>query len=325
MTDRKAKYIYHYADVTGDPVKINAIQVNAYLIDAPMIFIEKRSHPICNVPSMTKGSSPTDDGNFLLTEEEKNTILKQDKSLKKLIRPFVGAKEYLHNIPRYCIWLKDIPPLQYTHSKEIMDRVKKIKSFRLKSDRVSTQKYADFPGLFVEIRQPDTDYLLVPRVSSERRKYIPIGFVSKDVICGDQNMLIPNATLYEFGVVTSGMHMAWMRYVCGRLKSDYRYSNTIVYNNFPWPNPTDRQKQAIEEAAQAVLDVRKLYPEMSLAALYDTTAILPELLKAHQKLDKTIEKAYGRVFDDDARRVAYLFELDQTLSGELFLEEKKRG
>jgi hypothetical protein len=200
-----------------------------------------------------------------------------------------------------------------------------VRKLRAGSKKAATRKLADFPSLFGEIRQPDTDYLLIPRVSSERRKYIPIGFFPKEVIVGDTCSTVPNATRYEFGVITSTMHMSWTRQVCGRLKSDYRYSGTIVYNNFPWPSPTEKQKAAIESAAQDVLDARQIYPELSLATLYDPNTMIPELVKAHQKLDKAVEKAYGRAFANDAERVAYLFELYQGLSGELFREEKKRG
>jgi hypothetical protein len=325
LTDRNVKKLYHYADVSGLPVEVIVSQINAYLIDAPMIFIEKRSQPICNVSQMTKGSSPTDNGNFLLTEEEKTILIANDASIADLIRPFTGAKEYLHNIPRYCIWLKGVPPSKYNRSKEITARLEKIKAFRSKSERKATLKYADIPSLFVEIRQPETNYIIIPRHSSENRQYIPIGFMDKNVIAGDATAFIPDATIYEFGIISSSMHMAWMRHTCGRIKSDYRYSNTLVYNNFPWPTPTVKQKQNIEEAAQVVLNARNIYPNSSLADLYDTTAILPELLKAHQKLDKAVEKAYGREFDNDTQRVAYLFELYQKLSGELFKDEKKRG
>jgi hypothetical protein len=193
----------------------------------------------------------------------------------------------------------------------------------MESDREATRKLAEFPTLFGEIRQPDTDYLLIPRVSSERRRYIPIGFLNKNVIAGDSTMVIPDATLYEFGMLTSSMHMAWVRYVCGRLKSDYRYSASIVYNNYPWPSPSVKQKKSIETAAQGVLDARKKYPDLSLATLYDSNTMIPELVKAHQKLDKTVEAAYGRSFDDDGQQVAFLFELYQKLSGELFVEKKK--
>jgi hypothetical protein len=195
----------------------------------------------------------------------------------------------------------------------------------MESDREATRKLADFPTLFGEIRQPNTDYLLIPRVSSERRRYIPIGFLNKNVIAGDSTLVIPNATLYEFGVLTSSMHMAWVRYVCGRLKSDYRYSASIVYNNYPWPSSSAKQKKDIETAAQGVQDARNKYPDLSLATLYDSNTMIPELVKAHQKLDKAVEAAYGRAFDDDSQRVAYLFELYQKLCGELFVEGKKRG
>jgi type I restriction-modification system DNA methylase subunit len=245
LTDRDKKYIYQYANVAGEPTETLAKQINAYLVDTPVIFIEKRNEPICNVPSMTKGSSPTDDGNFLLTQEEKDKLLESDPKLAEIIRPFTGAKEFLHNIPRYCIWLKDVSPSKYNHSKDIMARLERIKEFRQKSDRTATKKFANFPSLFVEIRQPNTDYIIVPRHSSENRQYIPIGFMDKNIIAGDANTFIPNATLYEFGIITSQMHMAWMRYVCGRLEMRYRYSNTIVYNNFPFPNPTEKQKQTI--------------------------------------------------------------------------------
>jgi hypothetical protein len=325
ITDRRTKNIYHYADITGEPVKTNSGQINAYLIDAPMVFIDRRTDPLCKVSEMIYGNKPTDGGFLFLDQNEKDELLVKEPELADIIKPFLGAYEFINNIPRYCIWLKDVSPQKYAKSKEIKERIQKVKELREKSTKAATRKLAEFPTLFGEIRQPDTDYIIVPRHSSERRKYIPLGFVSKDIICGDANMLIPNATLYEFGVITSGMHMAWMRYVCGRLKLDYRYSNVLVYNNFPWPNPTDKQKSTIEEAAQGVLDARKKHPEMSLATLYDTTAILPALLKAHQKLDKAVEAAYGRKFDDDSQRVAYLFALYQTLTGELFKDEKKRG
>jgi len=326
LTDRDKKYIYQYANVAGEPTETLAKQINAYLVDAPVIFIEKRNEPICNVPSMTKGSSPTDDGNFLLTQEEKDKLLESDPKLSEIIRPFTGAKEFLHNIPRYCIWLKDVSPSKYNHSKDIMARLERIKEFRQKSDRTATKKFANFPSLFVEIRQPDTDYIIVPRHSSENRQYIPIGFMDKNIIAGDANTFIPNATLYEFGIVTSTMHMAWMRYVCGRIKSDYRYSNTIVYNNFPFPNPTEKQKQTIINEAQGVLDARKKFPELSLAELYDTTSMIPELVKAHQKLDNAVEASYGLTFTDDSQRVSYLFELYQKMTGEFeFTDNKKTG
>ncbi|MHB9294050.1 hypothetical protein Holit_03176 [Hollandina sp. SP2] len=322
--DRKDKHIFHYADIAGSPAEASASQINAYLVDAPVIFIQKRTAPLCDVPAMLKGSSPTDNGNFLLTQEERDRLVAQDKTIEELIRPFTGAREYLHNIPRYCIWLKDVSPSRYTHSKEIMGRLEKVKEFRSKSARTATLKGTALPGLFVEIRQPDTDYIIIPRHSSENRQYIPIGFLDKNIIAGDAVTLIPNATLYTFGVLTSGMHMAWMRYVCGRLKSDYRYSNSIVYNNFPWPSSTVKQKEAIEKAAQAVLDARAAFPDASLADLYEPLATPPGLVKAHQSLDKAIEKAYGKEFTNDADRVSHLFYLYQALTEGLIARKTRR-
>jgi hypothetical protein len=290
-----------------------------------MIFIENRNTPICQVSPMLYGNKPVNDGFFFLTEKEKNSLLQREPELADIIRPFIGAFEFINGIKKYCVWLKDVTPAKYHHSAEIMGRIKHVRKLRAGSKKAATRKLADIPSLFGEIRQPDTDYLLIPRVSSERRKYIPIGFFSKEVIVGDSCSTVPNATRYEFGVITSTMHMAWMRQVCGRLKSDYRYSGTIVYNNFPWPSPTEKQRAAIESAAQAVLDARQIYPELSLATLYDPNTMIPELVKAHQKLDRAVESAYSRKFDNDSQRVAYLFELYQTLTGELFKDEKKRG
>jgi hypothetical protein len=273
---------------------------------------------------MIKGSSPTDDGNFLLTQEEKDRLTAQDKRLGELIRPFTGAREYLHNIKRYCVWLKDVYPAKYSHSKEILDRLERVKKFRSQSGRKATAKGAATPGVFVEIRQPDSDYIIVPRHSSENRQYIPIGFLSKEIIAGDAVTFIPNATLYTFGVITSGMHIAWTRYVCGRLEMRYRYSNSIVYNNFPWPSPAAREKGAVEKAARAVLDARAKFPDASLAELYEPLTMPPALVKAHQTLDKAVEKAYGKEFTNDADRVAHLFYLYQTLTEGLIARKTRR-
>jgi type I restriction-modification system DNA methylase subunit len=325
LAERDGKNIYKYAAVTSKPTETAVKQINAYLVDAPLLFIQKRNKPLCDVFEMVFGNMPNDDGNFSLTEKERKAIIKENPEVKKIIKPFIGADEFINNIPRYCLWLKEVSPSVYKESKAVMGRIKNVRNARMKSDRETTRKLAEFPTLFGEIRQPDTHYLLIPRVSSERRKYIPIGFMNKNVIAGDSTMVVPKATLYEFGVLTSSMHMAWVRYVCGRLKSDYRYSASIVYNNYPWPSPSAKQRKAIETAAQGVLDARKKYPDLSLATLYDGNTMIPELVKAHQKLDKAVEAAYGRSFDDDGQRVAYLFELYQKLVGELFVEGKKKG
>jgi hypothetical protein len=326
LFDRTKKRLYQYATITGKPSLTIVDKINAYLTNADMIFIEKRSSPICkDVSEMNMGSAPIDDGNFLLTQQERTEILKNDPSLKELMRPFVAAEEFLHNQKKYCIWLFDISPALYQHSKEIKSRIQKVANYRKNSKRKATQKRSDYPSLFSEIRQPNSNYLLIPRVSSEQRKYIPVGFMKKNIIAGDTTLIIPGATLYEFGIITSTMHMAWVRYVCGRLKSDYRYSASIVYNNFPWPTPTEKQKLAIETEAKAVLEARENHKDMNLAAMYASATMPPDLTKAHNKLDKLVEKAYGREFNDDAQRVAYLFELYQTKSGELFVDTQKRG
>ena len=304
-------------------METNAKEINAYLLDAPQIFLQKRNKPVSDVSEMVFGNMPNDRGFFTLNENEKTEILSKNPEVKAVIKTFLGADEFINKIPRYCLWLKNVSPSVYKNSKSVIERIESVRKARLASDRDATKKLAEYPSLFGEIRQPETNYLLIPRVSSERRKYIPIGFLDKDVIAGDSTMIIPNATLYEFGILTSIMHMAWVRYVCGRLKSDYRYSASIVYNNYPWPTPTDKQKTNIENFAQEVLNVREKFSDLSFATLYDTNTMPPELVKAHQKLDKAVETAYGRSFDNDVQRVAYLFELYQKMPGELFVGNKE--
>jgi hypothetical protein len=302
-----------------------ASQINAYLVDAPVLFIDRRTKPLCKFSEMIYGNKPTDNGLFFLDQDEKDTLLARESYLKDIIKPFLGAYEFINHIPRYCFWLDGVSASKYKKSKEFKERLKGITAFRESSQKEATRRLAEFPFLFGEIRQPVTDYILVPYHSSECRKYVPIGFVSKNVIVGNSNSCIPNATVYEFSIITSIMHMALMRYVCGRLGLSYRYSASIVYNNYPWPTPTEKQRAAIETAAQNVLDARALFPRSSLAGLYDPLTMPQKLVKAHQKLDKAVEAAYGRTFDDDSHRVAYLFELYQKLSGELFVDKKTRG
>jgi hypothetical protein len=232
----------------------------------------------------------------------------------------------INGYSRYCLWLVDISPNELKTLPEVIKRVDKVKNFRLKSKAASTRKFAATPTLFCQIAQPETNYLLVPRVSSERRKYIPIGFMNKNVIGNDQVLLIPNANLYLFGILTSEMHMAWVKYVCGRLKSDYRYSKDIVYNNFPFPeNITDKQKQTVETCAQAVLDTRAKYPDSSLADLYDPLTMPPDLLKAHQKLDKAVDLCYRpQPFTSELNRIEYLFELYEKLTAPLLSTSKQK-
>lgn len=267
--------------------------INPFLVDAPIIFVENRSKPLCKVSEMSKGSIPVDDGNFFFTTEEKNEFLKAEPNAEKYIKKFYGAREFLHNEERWCLWLLNALPNELKSMPKVMERIKNIKQFRLASTKEATRKFADYPTRFMEIRQPTTSYIIFPSHSSENRKYIPIGFEQPNVICGNANLVIPNASLYEFGVLHSNVHMAWTKVVCGRIKSDYRYSNTIVYNNFPWSNPTKEQKTKIEQTAQMILDARNLYPDCSLADLYDETTMPPELRKAHQANDFAVMAAYG--------------------------------
>jgi len=267
--------------------------INAYLLDAPDIFIEKRSKPLCNVPEMSKGSQPTDGGHLIIKDDEYEEFIKAEPAAEPFIRPFIGSDEFLNGKKRYCLWLDGVSPKALSQLSLVLARVKGVREFRLSSKKEATQKWADMPTLFTENRQPDTNYIAVPEVSSGNRRYVPIGFLTPDTICSNKLQLIPNATVYHFGVMMSNVHMAWMRSVCGRLKSDYDYSAKIVYNNFPWPTPTDAQKAKIEQTAQAILDARALYPDCSLADLYDEVTMPPELRKAHQQNDRAVMEAYG--------------------------------
>ena len=259
--------------------------INPYLISAPNIFVESRKNPVCSVPLMVYGNKPTDGGFLFLTPDEKETFLLKEPDAEKYIKQIYGAEEYINNKKRYCLWLVNIPPAELRKLSLVKERVLQVRNFRLNSTKEATRKSADTPMLFQEIRQPEKDYVIIPRVSSENRKYVPCGFVSAEIIVNDSVQIIPNAELYHFGILTSNVHMAWMRAVCGRLKSDYRYSKDIVYNNFPWPSPTEEQKAKIEKTAQAILDARALYPDCSLADLYDELTMPPELRKAHQEND----------------------------------------
>ena len=301
----------------GDRVQ-EANNINAYLVDAPNVFVSSRSKPICNVPAMFLGNKPSDGGNLILTEEERNDILQREPDLKQFIRPYLGAVEFINKKIRYCFWLKNASPSEIRKSPELMRRIEAVRNMRLASTAAPTREKANTPHLFFFISQPDTNYLLVPSTSSENRRYVPIGFLSPDVIASNAATIVPDATLYNFGVMTSNVHMAWMRTVCGRLKSDYRYSNAIVYNNFPWPTPTEAQKAKIEQTAQAILDARALYPDSSLADLYDEVTMPSELRKAHQQNDRAVMDAYGFVKGTEARTsesacVAELMKLYQKL------------
>ncbi len=303
---------------------IEAANINGYLIDAPNIFVESREKSFCDVPQMVYGNKPTDGGFLFLSEEEKVKFENKEPASSKFIKQILGSEEFINNKKRYCLWLAGANPGEIKRLMCIMKRIESVRKFRLASSKEATRKSAELPALFQEIRQPESgNYLLVPRVSSERRRYIPIGFINHDVIVNDSVQIIPNATLYHFGVLTSSVHMAWMRTVCGRLKSDYRYSKDIVYNNFPWPDvlPDSRKMHAsrvrsdIEQTAQAILDARALFPDASLADLYDETLMPPELRKAHKENDKAVMAAYG--FNQkmsESEIVAELFKMYEKLT-----------
>ena len=227
------------------------------------------------------------------SQEDRDAIVSEYPEALLAFKRFVGATEFINNKTRWCLWLKGVSPNIIRKVPPISQAVQSVKEMREKSTREATKKLADTPMLFGEIRQPETEYIIIPRHSSQNRKYLPMGFVSPEVICGDANLLMPNASLYHFGVLTSNIHNAWIHAVCGRIKSDFRYSVNIVYNNFPWCNPTAEQKKKIEETAQAILDARALYPDCSLADLYDEVAMPPELRKAHQANDRAVMQAYG--------------------------------
>ena len=268
--------------------------INPYLLDGPDVLIESRGNALCAVLRMTAGNKPSDGGNLILSQSERDAILATDASMSPFIRRYVGSKDFINNDEiRYCIWLKGASPSAYRKNPEIVRRLNAVREMRLASSAAPTRALADKPYLFFSTPQTDNNYLCIPEVSSERRRYIPIGFMDKSVIASNKLLIVPNANLYHFGVLTSNVHMAWTRVVCGRLKSDYQYSGAVVYNNFPWPNPTEEQKAKIEQTAQAILDARALYPDASLADLYDELTMPPELRKAHQANDKAVMAAYG--------------------------------
>jgi hypothetical protein len=317
------KTIYDYKDVKGQFHEVKVNHINPYLIEAKNLIISKRRNPICKVPNILFGSMPNDAGNLLLTEEDAKELLDNSVPIY-FIKKFIGAFEFINNKAKYCLWLHKTNLFEVNSHNILREKIALVKEHRLKSNRSNTIRLAETPYLFGEIRQPHSEFVLIPRVSSENRKFIPIGFFDKETIAGDTCVIIPEAQLFHFGILTSTMHMAWVRTVCGRLKSDFRYSNEIVYNNFPWPeNPSESQIQKIEQAAQKVLDARALFPESSLAVLYDSLTMPPELVKAHQELDKAVDLAYRpHPFPSEAKRMEFLFELYEKYTANLFTKEK---
>ena len=298
-----------------DDIVKPAQNINPFLVDAPNVFIESRSNPICDIPKMTTGNRPADGGHLIIEKDDYVPFIEKEPSAQKYIKKFVGSVEYINNKDRYCLWLVGVNPSDLRKMPEVMKRIELCRQDRLNSPDAGRQKLAETPTMFRETQNPE-QYIIIPKVSSEKRKYIPCGFMDESVIPSDLVFIIPDATLYHFGVLTSNVHMAWMRAVCGRLKSDYRYSKDIVYNNFPWPSPTPEQRDRIAQTAQAILDARARYPDASLADLYDELTMPPELRRAHQENDRAVMRAYG--FDvktmTESACVAALMKLYQTMT-----------
>ena len=325
-TPRKTKRLFEYESITGKPQETVANNINPYLVNSPNVVITRRSKPILGIPEIRMGNQPIDGGNYLFTTEEKLEFLKIEPAAKKWFRRWLGSHEFINGYERWCLWLGDCPPNELKKMPEAYKRVQAVKQFRLASKSAPTRKLAETPTRFNFENIPSDNYLIIPEVSSERRHYIPIGFESPETLCSNLVKVVSKASLFHFSILTSVMHNAWMRAVGGRLKSDYRYSSSIVYNNFPWPkNPTAKQTADIETKAQAVLNARAGFPDSTLADLYDPVTMPPTLQKAHKALDKSVDRAYRKTpFNNEAARVSFLFDLYQQYTAPL-LPQKKRG
>ncbi len=319
--ERSKKRLFDYEE--GMCVESNPSRLNAYLVDGPKIIVQSRTKALCKVPEIVFGSMPNDGGALTLDDIEKDKLLREAPNAEQYIRKFLGAVEFINGISRWCIWLVGASPNTLRELPGVMQRIEACKKHRLASSRPTTKKLANTPSLFGEIRQPNTEYLLIPSVSSEKRKYIPVGFCHPSIIASNLTLIVPNATLFHFGVLSSSMHMAWVRTVCGRLKSDYRYSAKLVYNNYPWPAPTDKQIENVEREAISVLEARANYPDSTLADLYDPRSMPPDLVNAHDKLDRAVEKCYRSAsFTSERSRVEFLFERYQMLATPLIKATK---
>lgn len=313
--DTRPKLLYEYDNIKADPHEVVAANITPYLTDGADIVITKRSRPLCDVPEMGIGNKPIDGGNYLFTPQERDEFITKEPASAPYFRRWIGADEFLNGYDRWCLWLGDCPPNVLRQMPETMKRVEAVRKLRQESKSAPTRAIAATPTRFHVENMPKSTYVAIPEVSSERRQYIPLAFLPPETFCSNLMKLVPFATPYHFGVLSSLMHMAWTRVVCGRLKSDFRYSNTLVYNNFPWPQPTPAQVDAIEAAAQSILSVRTLFPESTLADLYDPLTMPPALLKAHQALDRAVDAAYRKQpFDTERHRVEYLFAQYQQLT-----------
>jgi len=322
--DIPRKRIYEHDSSGETTTVVEAKNISPYLVEGSDLVINNRTTPLSFVPKMLWGNKPTDGGHFILSPEERSALIRTEPESAKYIRPYMGGFDFLNGEKRFCLWLANADPKELRNLPGVMARIEAVKTFRTASKAESTRNYAKYPTKFRQIAQPDSDYLAVPEVSSESRRYIPAAFVSEDVICSNTVQFVPGATLYHFGFLTSTMHMAWVKQVCGRLKSDYRYSNSLVYNNFPWPQDvSEKQKKAVEAAAQGVLDARAKYPTSTLADLYDPLTMPPELVTAHAVLDKAVDKCYRpEPFENDRKRVEFLFALYEKITAPLIAEKK---
>lgn len=307
--DISKKYLFEYETVKSEPKEKEVTNINGYLVAGDNLVILKRSKPICEVPKMSFGNMPLDGGNLILSNQEKDDFIKREPLAEKYIKPLISAKEFLNNEKRWCLWFVGVEPSEIKQMPSVLEKIKKVKEFRESSVAPSTRKFASTPGLFRDKQTPET-YILIPSTSSENRKYIPLGFFSKNDIANNSCHIIPKGEIYHFGVLHSFMHMTWVSYTCGRLESRFRYSKDIVYNNFPWPeNVSDEHKKKVEDCAQRVLDTRLRFPNSSLADLYDPNAMPAELVKAHDALDRSVDVCYGRRFANKEERIEFLFGL----------------
>ncbi|MBK5286184.1 MAG: class I SAM-dependent DNA methyltransferase [Bacteroidia bacterium] len=325
--DVDEKYLYEYDDIKAEPHEVKVKNISPYLIEGKDFAVINRSTPICKVPELKTGNKPIDDGNLIFIDEQKIDFLKKEPNAKKWMYPFLGAEEFINGNYRWILFLKDITPTELKQLPEVLKRVELVKQFRSNSKSAPTKKLASFPTRFHTENMPVTDFLVIPQVSSERRRIIPIAFLKPPIVCSDKLRLLTPSSLYHFGILSSTMHMAWVRVVSGRLKSDYQYSVLTVYNNYPWPEtPTEKQKQTVEEKAQQVLDVRKQFPGSSLADLYDPLTMPPALVKAHNELDKAVDLCYRpQPFPSETKRIEFLFELYDRYTAGLFSEQKKKN
>lgn len=305
------KRIFEYEDIKSDAHEKIVKNINPYLVEGDDIVIEKRRKALCDVPNISFGSMPNDGGNFLLTDEEKEELIKNEPLCEKYIKPLLSAREFLNGKNRWCLWLEDLNPNDLKSMPQVKQRIENVKRLREESTREATKKLAEYPTLFGELRQPKTDFILIPRHFSENRQYVITGYFTSDFIASDSCLAIDKASIFYFGIISSIMHIIWVRYICGRIKSDYRYSNELVYNNYPFPKDVnEKQKSAVEEKAQNVLNIRSQFSDCSLADLYDPLSMPPNLKKAHQELDKAVDNCYGtKSFKNDKERIEFLFGL----------------